>query len=304
MTDALALAVLVVPLLGALLLAVPARPRVTGRANAAAALATATVATALALSALLDPSAAARGSWYLADAATGVFLLVIAAIGLLSALALPGYLDGAGSGLLGRGGSRRPAYVAFHLFWAALLLVPLAGNLAVAWLLVEATTAASALLVASSGRRGALEAGWKYLVLTTLGLTIALLGIVVLYAALGDGARLARTRSTGARSATARTRSIPRTATVAAVLILGGPGGEGRLGARAQLAARRAQRGAAAGQRAALGRAAADRRARRLARAARARRQRRRRRDAHAAARRSGSPRSRSRSRSCGGRCR
>ena len=39
---------------------------------------------------------------------------------------------------------------------------------------------ASALLVAFSGRRDALEAGWKYLVLTTLGLSVALLGIVVL----------------------------------------------------------------------------------------------------------------------------
>jgi hydrogenase-4 component F len=45
---------------------------------------------------------------------------------------------------------------------------------------VEGTTAASALLVAFTGRREALEAGWKYLVLTTLGLSVALLGIVVL----------------------------------------------------------------------------------------------------------------------------
>ena len=57
---------------------------------------------------------------------------------------------------------------------------PVAGNLAVVWLIVEATTAASALLVAFTGRRDALEAGWKYLVLTTLGLSVALLGIVVL----------------------------------------------------------------------------------------------------------------------------
>ena len=66
------------------------------------------------------------------------------------------------------------------MFWALLLLIPVAGNLAVAWLLVEGTTAASALLVGFTGRREALEAGWKYLVLTTLGLSVALLGIVVL----------------------------------------------------------------------------------------------------------------------------
>ena len=56
-----------------------------------------------------------------------------------------------------------------------------------AWLIVEATTAASALLVAFSGRREALEAGWKYLVLTTLGLSVALLGILVLASARRPG---------------------------------------------------------------------------------------------------------------------
>ena len=50
-----------------------------------------------------------------------------------------------------------------------------------AWILVEATTAASALLVAFSGKKTALEAGWKYLVLTSVGLTVALFGIVILY---------------------------------------------------------------------------------------------------------------------------
>ena len=64
--------------------------------------------------------------------------------------------------------------------------MPIAGNLAVAWLMVEATTAASALLVAFTGAPQALEAGWKYLVLTTLGLSVALLGIVVLGAGLAS----------------------------------------------------------------------------------------------------------------------
>ena len=58
--------------------------------------------------------------------------------------------------------------------------MPLAANLGAAWLLIEGTTAASALLVAFSGRPRALEAAWKYLVLTSLGLGIALLGLLVL----------------------------------------------------------------------------------------------------------------------------
>ena len=74
-------------------------------------------------------------------------------------------------------------YTALLVFWAALLAVPLAANLGAAWLLVEATTAASALLVAFSGKPRALEAAWKYLVLTSLGLGVALLGVVVLQVA-------------------------------------------------------------------------------------------------------------------------
>ena len=70
---------------------------------------------------------------------------------------------------------QRIYYATLYLFWAILLAVPLVGNLGAAWLLVEATTAASALLVGFSGHARALEAGWKYLVLTSLGLGVALL---------------------------------------------------------------------------------------------------------------------------------
>src|SRR5205085_5477266 len=70
---------------------------------------------------------------------------------------------------------------------AILGAVPLVGNLGGAWLLVEATTAASALLVGFGGRPSALEAAWKYLILTSLGLGVALLGIVVLAAGSAHG---------------------------------------------------------------------------------------------------------------------
>ena len=84
---------------------------------------------------------------------------------------------------------RRPRvfYLLLFVFWAILAAIPLIGNLAGAWLLVEATTAASALLVGFGGKPRALEAGWKYLILTSLGLGVALLGIVILAAASPHG---------------------------------------------------------------------------------------------------------------------
>jgi hydrogenase-4 component F len=74
-----------------------------------------------------------------------------------------------------------------YAFWAVLLAVPLVGNLGGAWLLIEATTAASALLVGFSGKARSLEAAWKYLILTSLGLGVALLGIVALVAGTPGG---------------------------------------------------------------------------------------------------------------------
>ncbi len=181
MTDVLAVAVPVLPILCGLLVTLVRTPRAADSVNIAGATLTAAAAIALAIVALIRSASPTHGSWYVLDGASGVFLAVVAVVGLLSALASPAYLAGAGRSFFRAHRSRALYYLGFHLFWAALLVVPLVDNLAVAWLLVEVTTGASALLVAYSGRRTALEAGWKYLVLTTFGLTIALVGILVLY---------------------------------------------------------------------------------------------------------------------------
>ncbi len=64
------------------------------------------------------------------------------------------------------------------LFWVALT-----NNLVLLWVALEATTLASALLVSFYRDRRALEAGWKYLLLLTVGITSAFFGCVLLYAA-------------------------------------------------------------------------------------------------------------------------
>jgi hydrogenase-4 component F len=186
--DALAIATPAVPLLAAGLVLLAPSARVADRLNLAAALLTAAPALVLAVIAIAAaPGAAAGGGWYVVDPAAGVFLALVAVVGLASALVSPAHLRHGGRSWFGERRSHVYYYAAFDLFWAALLALPLAGNLALAWLLIEATTAASALLVAFSGKRSALEAGWKYVVLTTLGLAVALLGIVVLFAAAGGG---------------------------------------------------------------------------------------------------------------------
>jgi hydrogenase-4 component F len=177
----LALTVTGVPALMALLVLTLPR-RVTATVAIAGAVLTAGVALSLTVLAFQSAADPFVGSIFVVDAGGGVLTGVIGVVGLASVLMSPAYLESAGVA------HRAQSYFAvLFAFWAVLLGVPLAGNLGGAWLLVEATTAASALLVGFSGKPLALEAGWKYLILTSLGLGVALLGVVVLAAGVPGG---------------------------------------------------------------------------------------------------------------------
>ena len=251
--ELLAVAALAAPLVALALVALAPRRLVT-RVAVAAAVAAGALALALAAVALVQSDDPSIGKWIVIDAAGGLLIAVVGArrprerarLARVSRHRSPGR-------------PVRTYFVLLYAFWAVLLAVPLAGNLGAAWLLVEATTAPSALLVGFSGKARALEAGWKYLILTSLGLGVALLGIVFLAAGVPGGlgalswARARHVRlgqRDGARRLPAAARRSRR---------------EDRLGAGPQLAAGRALRGAGAGLGAALGGAAAERAARRLA---------------------------------------
>ncbi|MGH3281798.1 MAG: proton-conducting transporter membrane subunit, partial [Trebonia sp.] len=55
------------------------------------------------------------------------------------------------------------------------------GNLGLLWVLVEASTLASVALVGLEGRARSLEAAWKYVIISSLGVTIALAGTLFLF---------------------------------------------------------------------------------------------------------------------------
>jgi hydrogenase-4 component F len=61
-------------------------------------------------------------------------------------------------------------------FLAAMSLVTVSRNLALLWAAVEATTLASAPLIYFYRRPGSLEAAWKYLLICSVGIALALLG--------------------------------------------------------------------------------------------------------------------------------
>ena len=73
--------------------------------------------------------------------------------------------------------------VLLNCFVAAMTVAVEADNIGFMWFAIEATTVATAFLVSKSGTRRAAEAAWKYVVLASSGIAIALLGIVIIFGA-------------------------------------------------------------------------------------------------------------------------
>ena len=123
-------------------------------------------------------SATALGGWLSCDPLGALILLLVAFVGLTSALFSSGYIRGRPAAT---GTARRSYYPLYNLFLLSMLAVPVLANIALVWIAVALTTLTSAFLVAYEDTPEALEAAWKYVVLTTLGAVVALLGILFLY---------------------------------------------------------------------------------------------------------------------------
>jgi len=118
-----------------------------------------------------------------ADALSALMVLLISAVSLGSSLYAGRYFQRDLDDKAITPGRVREFFVLTPLFVAGMFLVVLANNLGVMWAAVEATALSSVLLVALYNRPTSLEAAWKYIMLGSLGLALALLGTVFVYAA-------------------------------------------------------------------------------------------------------------------------
>ncbi len=163
------------------------------RAARAASLACGLAALALAVTLALEVDdgtvVTGFGGWLRLDSLGAVFLIATAFLYVVAAAFSIGYL-GVASGEPRFAPFARRYWALLNLFAWTMLLVPLAGDFGTLWVAVELTTIISALLVAIDRTDAALEASWKYVLIASSGLGIALLSIIVLYAsgtsALGD----------------------------------------------------------------------------------------------------------------------
>jgi hydrogenase-4 component F len=119
--------------------------------------------------------------WVYVDSLGVVVLLLITIVGVCGALNSQTYI----AHDLARGALRaqdEPRYYALFLaFMATMAAVPVVNNLGVMWVAIEATTVVSVLLVSIYRSGRSLEAAWKYLVLGSVGIALALFGTMMTY---------------------------------------------------------------------------------------------------------------------------
>jgi len=177
---AVVLALLIVPLAAGIICAVlPTR-----NVRAASVVTVAAGVACFALVLALVPATAHRDLSYLSylrvDAVSAIFLLATGFLYAAVAVYAVGYTKRHEELYA------RRFYAGLNLFAWSMLAAPLMSSLALLWIAVEVTTIISALLVAiealpTEDGDGAAEAAWKYVLIASAGLSLALLGTLLAY---------------------------------------------------------------------------------------------------------------------------
>ena len=135
--------------------------------------------------AIADTGGGALGGWLELDAPGRLVLLLVSVLFFLCAVYAVGYLRL-------RSELRNRVFVScLLLFLAMASLVICSQHLGIMWVAIEATTLATAPLIYFNRTPRSIEATWKYLLVCSVGIAIALLGSFFLaYASLGQGSSL------------------------------------------------------------------------------------------------------------------
>jgi len=129
------------------------------------------------------------GSYLGLDPMSELFLFMVTGIYATSAWYSRGYLRSISRPFL----TPQVYYALLSAFAFSMIAVLVVTDLGLMWIGVEATTVASALLIVLERKPASVEAAWRYTLIASAGLTIALFALLVLYTATGtlDGFRLA-----------------------------------------------------------------------------------------------------------------
>jgi hydrogenase-4 component F len=121
------------------------------------------------------------GYYFYLDALSILVLDTILAVGFMVCVYSVGYLQiELAESKIGMN-QVRLYYSLTYVFIFTMILVVTTQNLGLMWIAIEATTLASAFLVGFYNNKESIEAAWKYIIICSVGIAFALLGIILIY---------------------------------------------------------------------------------------------------------------------------
>lgn len=122
----------------------------------------------------------ALGGIFYIDSLSIIVLDIVVIIGFMTSVYSIGYLEEELRHKKLDKGRLRIYYMLMYAFIFTMLLALTVKNIGIMWVAIEATTLASAFLVGFYNGKDAIEAAWKYIIICSVGIAIALLGIIFL----------------------------------------------------------------------------------------------------------------------------
>ncbi|PPQ33824.1 proton-conducting transporter transmembrane domain-containing protein [Rhodopila globiformis] len=175
MVGILLLAVALAPLVAIILIVVARRPGLAAALNLTASIVSFAAAVPLPWLVQADPRVFWDG-YIIVDALGAWVVLCAAVVYLLASIHAVGYMR-----LLDEPGRLPVFYALFAGFALTTLVGPMMNNAGLYWIAIELTTLVSTFLVAFERAAESIEAAWKYIIVVSGGISLALLGTILFY---------------------------------------------------------------------------------------------------------------------------
>ena len=115
------------------------------------------------------------------DAISGIMIFLISFLSFLSSLYSIAYMVNEIEEKIPSEWKLKGYYFLLNLFILTMLMLVTTNSIGILWISIELTTLVSAFLVGYYNKETPVEAAWKYIVLCTVGIAFAMIGIVLLY---------------------------------------------------------------------------------------------------------------------------
>jgi hydrogenase-4 component F len=173
------LSLLLLPLAAAGLIALTRRRTLMELAHTVAAMGTFAAGAMIAVRVWNSAVLSAGGELFRVDALSALMIVIVTFLGAIAALYAIGYIRAElNDAALSRA---RLFFALFHLFIFTMLVAVTTDNLGVMWIAIEGTTLTTVFLVNLRHTRTSLEAAYKYLILSSVGIALAFIGTTLLY---------------------------------------------------------------------------------------------------------------------------